>query len=74
MVYHRRPKNVAKFRALQARAPAYYVNNTLALALAVHEMSRHFWAAYGSTGCIKKFTVGKGLLMQKAYTAFNKVL
>ena len=24
-----------------------YVNNTLPLALAVHEISRHFWAAYG---------------------------
>ena len=24
----------------------YYVNNTLPLALAVHEISRHFWAAY----------------------------
>ena len=23
-----------------------YVNNTLPLALAVHEISRHFWAAY----------------------------
>ena len=23
-----------------------YVNNTLLLALAVHEISRHFWAAY----------------------------
>ena len=26
-----------------------YVNNTLLLTLAVHEISRHFWAAYGST-------------------------
>ena len=27
------------------------------------------------TGCIKKsFTVGKGLLMQKAFNAFNKIL
>ena len=26
-----------------------YVNNTLPLALAVHEISRHFWAAYGYT-------------------------
>ena len=27
------------------------------------------------TGCIKKrFTVGKGLLMQKAFDAFNKIL
>ena len=24
-----------------------YVNNTLTLALAVHEITRHFWAAYG---------------------------
>ena len=28
-----------------------------------------------STGCIKKkFTVGKGLLMQKAFNSFNKIL
>ena len=27
------------------------------------------------TGCIKKqFTVGRGLLMQKAFNAFNKIL
>ena len=26
-----------------------YVNNTLPLALAVHEISRHFWAAYATT-------------------------
>ena len=26
-----------------------YVNNTLPLALAVHEISRHFWAAYALT-------------------------
>ena len=26
-----------------------YVNNTLPLALTVHEISRHFWAAYGLT-------------------------
>ena len=26
-----------------------YVNNTLPLALTVHEITRHFWAAYGHT-------------------------
>ena len=26
-----------------------YVNNTLPLALAVHEISRHFWAPYAPT-------------------------
>ena len=26
-----------------------YVNNTLPLALALHKISRHFWAAYGAT-------------------------
>ena len=26
-----------------------HVNNTLPLALAVHEISRHFWAAYDKT-------------------------
>ena len=38
------------FYVLQARAAAY-VNNTLPLALAVHEISRHFWAAYDLTSC-----------------------
>ena len=27
-----------------------YVNNTLPLALAVHEISRHFWAVYAKSG------------------------
>ena len=35
---------------MQARAAAY-VNNTLPLALAVHEISRHFWAAYDLISC-----------------------
>ena len=26
-----------------------YLNNTLPLALAVHEITRHFWASYGIT-------------------------
>ena len=38
-------KNVGKFRALQARAAAYCLH-TLLLALAVHKISRHFWATY----------------------------
>ena len=29
-----------------------YANNTLRLALAVHEISRHFWAAYDITNII----------------------
>ena len=30
-----------------------YVNNTLPLALAVHKISRHFWAAYVQTCKLK---------------------
>ena len=33
---------------------AIYVNNTLPLALVVHEISRHFWATYVN-GCYLEF-------------------
>ena len=46
-VNHRRPKNVGKFCALQARAAAYCLQTIRCLALAVHKIFRHFWAAYG---------------------------
>ena len=46
-------KQYAAARAYSARNfPTFliiYVNNTLPLALTVHEISRHFWAAYEPT-------------------------
>ena len=46
-----------------------YVNDMLLLALAVHKITRHFWAAYGNisfhmaqnmairSGCLQRFTI-----------------
>ena len=45
------------------------VNNTLPLALAVHEISRHFWAAYGQTKFTKryKFEILNGKMIYKRF-------
>ena len=49
-----------------------YVNDTLPLALAVHEISRHFWAAYEKFTKITPFDKYKKFILQKSKYYSNK--
>ena len=57
-----------------------YVNNTLPLALTVHEISRHFWAAYDYTrrsGVQKEPSLcrpSQKQIKKLSYTDFNTAL